>query len=420
MKPYSIVWALVAVLLSMSVAAVGNEQFVPVGGFIDVHQYDDQIVNPYDIGPFFPEPYPPLINPTPQPYFSRDLAVDLFRFEAPSGTQVGDYVTFIGTIKNNGMIAAPLNYAFFFNGENLGPAVPQELNRFWDGVVTFLNPGETRMVVKSIQLTHEGDNSIQLKADPFNFIKESRETNNSRSIRIVAQPAEQPPQNNPPVDNQNNQNNEPPANNQQNNPPANNNPPQDSNPPPSNSNNQNNVSRADARDALEEAQQRCEVDAKAVLERAQRAVAASESVPFTKRELEREEDNFRDARREVRDADRAYDRNDYTESFTKADSAEQKCDRLVRKLRINEPAQQPAESTPSYTVRYQQPARAPAPAAELEEDVQLIKSNVQKLVNEQPVVEDDAAASWLIFGVIVGSFLVLGELSALAYFVFRK
>lgn len=406
MNAHLAVWGLIAVLMSMSVVGFGHE-----GALIDIHHYDDQIINPYDMGNFYPQPYSPIINPAPEPLFTRDLAVDVFRFEAPAGTQVGDFVTFIGIIENNGMIAAPLNYAFFLNGENLGPAVPPQANPFWDGILTFLQPGESRMVIKSVQLMREGGNSIQLKADPFNLIEESRENNNMRSIRIVARPAEQPqpPQNNPPVDNQNNQ---PPAdNNQQNNPPAdqnnNQNPPQDN----------NNVTRAEARTAVRDAEEKCTAASNAV-DRARNALSRNVPVSFDRKEVERQDDTLGDAKKAIRDADNAYDDALYADANTKAETAEKKCERIVRKLAFtdNTPAQQPANN-----YNYVPPRPAPAARAEQPEpadEVQLIKASTP--AKDDAPVEDDAGTPWLIFGVIVGAFLVLGELATLVYFVFRK
>ena len=407
METHLIVWGFVAVLLSISAAGFGHDGALN----IDIHQYDDVISDPYDFGNFFPEPYSPFINPHPQPILMRDLVVDIFRFEAPTGTQVGDFVTFIGTIKNNGMISVPLNYAFFVNGENLGPAVPQQANPYWDGIVTFLEPGESRMVVKSIQLTREGNTSIQLKADPFGLIEESRENNNVRSIRIVARPAEQPPQqqpqppqNNPPVDNQNNQNNQP----QNNNPPANNNPPQDNN-----QNNQpqdNTVSRAEARTAMRDAEEKCTGASNAV-DRARNAL--SRSVP------ERQDDTLDDAKKLLRDADSAYDQNNYADANTKAETAEKKCERIVRKLAFTDVSPSPPAVSNNYVPAPRPVVRAaePEPADEAD-DVQLIKTSTP--AKDDVPVEDDAGTPWLIFGVIVGAFLVLGELATLAYFVFRK
>lgn len=412
MKAHLIVWGFIAVLLSISVAAFGHNEPAFFGDLINLNQYDDQILNPYGQGNFFPGPYSPLINPSPEPYFTRDLAVDIFRFEAPAGTKVGDYITFIGTIKNNGMFAAPLNYAFFINGESLGPAVPQEASRYWDGVVTFIQPGESRMVVKSIQLTREGDNSIQLKADPFNLIGESRENNNVRSIRIVAQPAEQPqpPQNNPPADNQNNV---PP----QNNPPANN-PPQDNNQNNNQPQDNNGVTRAEARTAVRDAGEKCTAASNAV-DRARNALSRNVPVSFDRKEVERQDDTLGDAKKAIRDADNAYDDANYADANTKAETAEKKCERIVRKLAFtdNVPEQQPAVNNYNY-VPPQPAARAEQPEPADEDDVQLIKASIP--VKDDVPVEDDAGTPWLIFGVIVGAFLVLGELATLAYFVFRK
>ncbi|MDO8642928.1 MAG: CARDB domain-containing protein [Candidatus Woesearchaeota archaeon] len=409
MKLQSLILIVLAVLFSLPVAALGNDFLVPAGAVIDLHQYDE-IFNPYAEGNVLPPSSYSDINPNPQPLFIRDLAVDIFRFEAPAGTHVGDYVTLIGTIKNNGMFSVPLNYAFFMNGQNLGPAVPRELNQFWDGVADFIQPGESRMVVKSVQLTAAGEISLQLKADPFNLIQESRETNNTRSIRIVVQPvppAEVPPapENNPPADNQNNVS--PPANNPPiNNPPANNAPPQD-----------NSVTRAEARTALRDADDQC-TDASTSIDHARTALSNNALVNFDRNEVNRQASTLTDARKALRDGNTAYDRSEYVSANNKADTAQKKCDRIVSKLAFTDVSSASLPSATNYNYVPQQRAAVGQPT-EPSDDVQLIRSQ-QKITKEEVPVEDTTATPWLIASIIIGSFLVLGELSALAYFVFKK
>ena len=423
MMKHSILLAVIAVLLSLTTltaTALPFDQHLVNGQTIDIHQFNrvDPSLQPIRASVFDAVAPQPVINP-PAPFFSRDLSVEMLRVENPAGNKVGSFITLVGVVKNNGMFSTPLSYSFFLNGANLGPAVPQPLNQFWDGVVVFLAPGESRVVVHSLQLTAQGETTVQLKADPFNLIQESRETNNARTVGFVVQPADQPAQPNPPAV-------VTPPPQPQNTPPASTTSvpvptPAPQTPPVST------VTRSDARTTLRDADSQC-TDASNAIDNARSALNRQLSLDFTQHDIDHQNTMFKDARKLIRDANDAYDHNDYVTTQDKADSAQKKCERIVTKVRFTEPfSSSSSVSMPQTTntnyANYvpQRQSTTTLPQSDAADDVQLVKSGQQASVPKDAVAPvDDTATPLLIASVIVGAFLVLGELGALAYFAFKK
>ncbi len=400
-----LVWLFALLLLSVPATALEQE-------------FARNLIDPFILNPTLQPPvliHEPTIKSFPfqprSPLF-HDLSVDVFRYEAAQGIKVGDAVTLIGSIRNSGAVATRLNYAFFVNDQNLGPVVVPSPNRFYDNPFVFLQPGETRVVVKSIQLEQEGGLIMQLRADPFNILRETRENNNTRSIRILVRSADaqdQPAENN----NQNNQQNNDQQNNNQNNT-------QDQ----QNQNNQNNQqnttsnsgSRSEARYALYDAQNQCDA-AETTLARAEQDIASGKAVLFGHDDVEKQDDAFKEAKRELRDAERAYNRDDFAAAEILAVSVEEDCDQIARKF----PAalQTPSQSIPSYAVSYQQSADY-ASTPEPIEEVTLIQSPTKQKTATENSETGVTGTSWLITGIIITSFLLLGELGALAYLIMKK